>query len=589
MNCDDWLQTLTSRGLLATLDASSSEYSETDLMLVDGNAAVDQSIGQANSPHKLTQMICCDVEALATTSHAAEVFIHFDRSLALPFARDQTWDATHDNELRTYIGMHNTHDLRRRFSSCLHGDARTTEWPRPILKSPASRLALWRHPLFEWQLVHAITNDMMTWPLYPPTLRSLTAVGVPRLSQLDKWDDTWSKCVRTVGRIYDADLDAVQQRNGPDARAWAKDLLTMLHLGYGNLGARQWTLENQELISPTEFHSFAADVSQQMAQILYISMERRAQSGEHRPLTAFVTKARDEALPALLLVLHRAHESGHALRLIVQWAKPRPSVDLTATYMRLRQHLTEQGNFTVPDLYMAMMMQGARGVGARERETASDLVWTALHQEHVIAFSMLSSFRSRMGDAFPAKNSLSGGWSDGSPAYYDWCIAHVACKNFAAVALAVSAYRFLETTEKSKRTLHLTRDRRESDAYVHVCYRKNKETLPAAWQEAPPLTPGAALARARRACWFLEYACAASCPKAQSLVCAEAFTQSDNGTSVWGFQWFSDRALIMENRLFDALFSAELRLRSSPLAGPLHPLEPLEFGHLRLEDNVTLM
>jgi hypothetical protein len=316
-----------------------------------------------------------------------------------------------------------------------------------------------------------------------------------------------------------------------------------------------------------------------MSQILYVSMEKHKHADE--PLTVFITKARDEALPALLLVLHRAHENGHALRLVVQWAKRRPNVDLTATYTRLREHLANRRSFIVPDLCVAMTMQGARGLGARDRETSADLVWTALHEEHFFAGSMLSGFRPREGDAFPGKTTTT--FSDDRPAYYQWCIAHLAARNFAAVALAVSAHRFMEVSGNADGSLSLSREKREADAYIHTLYREIRETLPAAWQEAPPLIPMEALARARRACWFLEYAYTASCPSAQSLACDAAFAR-DKDTSIWGFQWIDDRALVAENRLFDALFSIDLRLRP-----PGGVLQPLEFGHLLLTHEVTLV
>ena len=584
MNYDDWIQAFAKRDLLVTTVLSSTVSIDVDLLLVDGVAAIDQAIGVANSPQKLATILCGDVDSVAAETHAPEVCVHFDQTLALPFAHDARWDTALGENMRAFLSVHGTPETRRRLGACLHGDARTTEWPRPILKEPAARLALWRHPVFEWQLVHAISNELMTWVHYPTTLRQVTAIGVPVVPQLDKWDDTWRRRLQTVGRIYGDTLDKVSRASGQAVMEQTKDLLTMLHIGYGSTGSRQWTNDLGELPPSSCNHAVAADVYQQMANILYARLERRGEA-EGPPLTVLVTKARDEALPALLLVLHRAHESGHALRIVVQWVNGRESVDLGATYARLRQHLSAQRSFTVPDLYVAMMMQNARGIGARARETGADLVWEALHEAHWAAGKVLSNFRENPGDAFTSRDTRLISWADQDrPLWYHWCVAHVDSRNMAEVALAVSAHCLVAAAEDNGSRC-LKRDRRESDAYIHLLYRKKRAMLPVSWQVAPPLAPMEALARARRAIWTLEYACAASqAANRQSTARTESFACS-KGTSVWGFQWVDDRSLLEENRLVDALFSSDLRLRSSTIN---NVLRPLDFGYFRLTNEVVL-
>jgi hypothetical protein len=52
---------------------------------------------------------------------------------------------------------------------------------------------------------------------------------------------------------------------------------------------------------------------------------------------------------------------------------------------------------------------------------------------------------------------------------------------------------------------------------------------------------------------------------------------------VWGFQWIDQRTLIEEERLLDALFSANFRLRPRPGRKAV-----MDFGQLVLTDEVAL-
>lgn len=574
MDCTDWLQSLAARELLCTC---SSAPANVGLVLIDGVGLIDRAVGLSNSPQKLAQLFCLEVEAHATDTQVAEIFVHFDQTLTLPFARPVTWDASLEKELRDFLTSHQTPEMIGRLAACLHGEARTTEWPRPVFKTPAGRSALWRHPLFEWQLIHAVANELMVCTRYPKTLQHLTAVSVPVLPQLERWDETWKQRLRTVGRIYTQTLESIKFRHGTATMEWTKGALAMLHLGYGYMGTRQWMATAQELSAVPNLTVAATDVYQQMAHVIYNHLLQDHETA----LTVFVAGARDEALPAFLLLSHRVRESRgpHALRLFVEWkdGRLRERVDLTATYERLRSYLEAHKSFTVPDLYVAMAMQNSPATGARARETTSELVWEALHQEFVLSGNILSSFRARADDAFSHGKDF---WYDQDrPVYHRWCTGHVSDRNFAAAAMAVAARCFLDVVPGFDGSRALERGRRESDAYIHVLYQQTPKTsLPIPWQELPPLLPVEALARARRAAWLLEYACT------PSLAREHAFAVNEFGESVWGFAFHRDDTLLEEGRLFDLLFSSELRLRDSSS----NALTPLTFGQFKLTDAVIL-
>jgi hypothetical protein len=565
---DEWLQLFQSKRLVPIVDERPRVV---DMLMVDGPCFIDAAIARSTSPKKLSRDLAKHVEDLVRDFDAAECVVFFDSALHVPNARPAPW--AHNTRAQTDLKTHLESLLEENqasFSACLHGDAGSTEWPRPVFKEVGNRAVLWRHPLYEWQLVHAAANELVAWQHYPPSLRRLSVTSTPTIQRRDKWTDVWKAAHQTVSTAFATHLDTIRQQGGMFGKfeaSWTAFYLTNLHLGYSQPGVRE---SKHSAMAPMEKIDSTADIYTQASQVLYNLVNR---GGDDTPTTKVVyfENARDEALWSFLFVMHRVRASQHDLRLLVTFARsPTLIVDMGSLYDNLSTHLGVRcPAVTVRDLLVVMAIQSDQGVGATPHESSVIRTWELIGQ---VGERLTQTYAIHY-NIDPIRDITALGMTSeyDRPSNLAWCASNIDVKMIATIALLVSTSCLLETLQIKHKDhpLKLTHRWRQTVSVGQSVYRQFKLSLPEAWWATLPLGPREALARARRVHWKFEYAYAASMPAHLTVVRDHAMYERDNW-SYWGYQYSLERPVIGSS-LLDTFFDDRLRLRS---ADPLNTRTP---------------
>lgn len=597
-NIDEWLQYLQDTGVLATTTTTAATA---QLVLVDGPAAVDRHIRKANSPQRLGRILAFELDHLAYETRASELVLVFEQRVVCPLAFARTpWTADQADMLTAHIMALSAQGASalRVLAESSHGPRGATEWLRPIFKEPDDRAALWQHPLFSWQLVQAIADEVVTHQCYPDTLQHVAVTGTSEaLAAGAGWSEVWASSMQCVRRVYSGAFNRIPRGFGhPQTQTISQFVLANLHVGLASLSWRQWSRPDTAHVSTVRAFSTHHDVYHQMSQLIY----RLVAATPTWPPTVWVHCARDDALPYLLLLLHRVYDNGSQVRVLVSWADSRraSTTDLTETYLRLRDHLRATFALSVADFVAAMILSGAATIGARPCESTPAWLLQALAAEARQAGCPLSDTGSLRRSGGPI--AVSPGAANSSPtrsAVFQDSKTYIHDRSYAAATLATVAHRVKTAVGEPVPAMPLfTRVARPPDAYVQALYAECYERLSPEWQVAPPPRRIVALARARRAAWLMEYMCMASTPLDHSRVTGRMCEQRDV-CPVWGFVWVDKllELLIGDARRFlTTLAETGVQLRQqrtpllvSPPSSTVTP--PFIIGRTHCSDVVALL
>lgn len=431
MSAAAWLRLFEREGILTPAHAEPAKCC--DVLMVDGTKFIDGAIRGATNVDIIARGLCVLIETAAEAQQITSAYVLFDTRLTCPYPHVTTPPLA--SALRQEVTKHllalDTDDLAN-MTTQLHRSQAKTEWPRPLLKDAETRAALWRCPLFEWQLFSHIGTRVQTWPHFRGPLRHVYVTGVPVFAADKPWDEIRREHEKQTGDDFRDELEAFARLGLVAAyqRKRALAVLVNLSLGYRAVGMQQWhatPTEADPIAAALDHVDVRSDVANQVTQICFalaLEQTRDVDAQKARiakakadavaklraavlaaeegvpyaspvseeapveeppvapkpPVRVYVTRADPAALWAFLTIVHRLHLSNraHALELIVSVGGGGGTVHVSALYGALLAHIERRYAFSMDDLLFCLMMQTHVAVGASPDDQAPALLWRTL-------------------------------------------------------------------------------------------------------------------------------------------------------------------------------------------------------------------
>lgn len=551
--------------------------------MVDGTKFIDGAIRGATNVDIIARALCVSIETAAEEQQITSAYVLLDTRLTCPYphvAPPPLPSALRQEVTKHLLNLDN--DGIANMATQLHRAQATTEWPRPLLKDAEKRAALWRCPLFEWQLFSHVGRRVQSWPHFHGTLKHVYVTAVPMFAADKPWDEIRREHEKQTADDFRDELEAFARLGIVAAyqRKRALAVLVNLSLGYRAVGVQKWhaTPTEPDPIAPALDHvDVRSDVANQITQICFaLALEQTRHADEQKariakakadaiarvaaeslalaqmdaeermaytppvpdkvveetpvapkpPVRVHVTHADPAGLWALLSITHRLYLSNraHALDLIVSFDSTIGTVHVSALYAALLAHVETQHDFSMDDLLFCLMMQTHVAFCSSGDEQAPALLWRILTLRE--RYDTLIGINALYDHTDSLKNSDSMIMDpDATPTGFDKCVAKCSWRQLATLNMTMETVRALVKRGFTPNDAALSLHTPLSPILIHALSTK---------EDPKPLGMLECLARVRRAHWVFEYTYAASMSTRQWTLRAAIADQRDM-LSQWGF------------------------------------------------------